>query len=579
MRKLFHYAGKYRIYLLLAPILIIGEVVMETFIPQLIAQLINIISKADEAPIDMGELLKLGGQMVLMAVASLAFGAGSARAASVGAMGFSRNLRHALFEKVQHFSFKNIDKFSTASLVTRLTTDVNQTQNMLMMLVRMAFRSPIMFVMAFYWAWRLNPSLITILLVAAPILIISLVTITRLAYPRFRVLMGKYDSMNASIQENLTGIRVVKAFVRESFEKSKFAKSADELMDAQRRAEKIVILNSPIMQILMNGCVVAVLWFGGRQIIGGTMELGDLTAFITYITQILMSLMMLSFIFVSYIMSKASTARILEVLNEESDIVSPENARTEVKDGSIVFDHVSFSFTGSDDRTVLRDISLSIRSGETIGLIGATGSGKSTLISLIPRLYDVTAGRVLVGGADVREYDTAVLRDAVSVVLQKNVLFSGSISDNLRWGNERATDEEITAACQVAQADDFVRAFPEGYRMDLGQGGVNVSGGQKQRLCIARALLKHPKILILDDSTSAVDTATEAAIRQAFRGELRDSTKLIIAQRISSVMEADKIVVMNDGAITGVGTHEQLLRENREYQEIYHSQMDGKEAA
>ena len=575
MRKLFHYAGKYRIYLLLAPILIIGEVVMETFIPQLIAQLINIISKADEAPIDMGELLKLGGQMVLMAVASLAFGAGSARAASVGAMGFSRNLRHALFEKVQHFSFKNIDKFSTASLVTRLTTDVNQTQNMLMMLVRMAFRSPIMFVMAFYWAWRLNPSLITILLVAAPILIISLVTITRLAYPRFRVLMGKYDSMNASIQENLTGIRVVKAFVRESFEKSKFAKSADELMDAQRRAEKIVILNSPIMQILMNGCVVAVLWFGGRQIIGGTMELGDLTAFITYITQILMSLMMLSFIFVSYIMSKASTARILEVLNEESDIVSPENARTEVKDGSIVFDHVSFSYTGSDDRTVLRDISLSIRSGETIGLIGATGSGKSTLISLIPRLYDVTAGRVLVGGADVREYDTAVLRDAVSVVLQKNVLFSGSIADNLRWGNEQATDEEITAACQVAQADDFVRAFPEGYRMDLGQGGVNVSGGQKQRLCIARALLKHPKIMILDDATSAVDTATDARIREALRTQMADTTKIIIAQRITSVMDADRVIVLDEGRIADIGTHEELLQRSEIYREVYHSQQKG----
>ena len=575
MRKLFHYAGKYRIYLLLAPILIIGEVVMETFIPQLIAQLINIISKADEAPIDMGELLKLGGQMVLMAVASLAFGAGSARAASVGAMGFSRNLRHALFEKVQHFSFKNIDKFSTASLVTRLTTDVNQTQNMLMMLVRMAFRSPIMFVMAFYWAWRLNPSLITILLVAAPILIISLVTITRLAYPRFRVLMGKYDSMNASIQENLTGIRVVKAFVRESFEKSKFAKSADELMDAQRRAEKIVILNSPIMQILMNGCVVAVLWFGGRQIIGGTMELGDLTAFITYITQILMSLMMLSFIFVSYIMSKASTARILEVLNEESDIVSPENARTEVRDGSIVFDHVSFSYTGSDDRTVLRDISLSIRSGETIGLIGATGSGKSTLISLIPRLYDVTAGRVLVGGADVREYDTAVLRDAVSVVLQKNVLFSGSIADNLRWGNEQATDEEITAACQVAQADDFVRAFPEGYRMDLGQGGVNVSGGQKQRLCIARALLKHPKIMILDDATSAVDTATDARIREALRTQMADTTKIIIAQRITSVMDADRVIVLDEGRIADIGTHEELLRRSEIYREVYHSQQKG----
>ena len=575
LRKLFHFADKYKIYLFLAPLLIIGEVVMETFIPQLIAQLINMISKADETPIDMGELLKLGGQMVLMAFLSLGFGAGSARCASVGAMGFSRNLRHALFEKVQHFSFKNIDKFSTASLVTRLTTDVNQTQNTLMMLVRMAFRSPVMFVMAFYWAWRLNPSLITILLVAVPILIIGITTITRMAYPRFRVLMTKYDGMNASVQENLTGIRVVKAFVRETFEKSKFAKSADDLMNAQRRAEKVVILNSPLMQILMNGCIVAVLWFGGRQIVGGTMELGDLTAFITYITQILMSLMILSFLFVSFVMSRASVARILEVLEEEPDIESPENPKTEVADGSIVFDHVDFSYTGTKERTVLRDINVSIRSGETIGLIGATGSGKSSLIALIPRLYDVTAGRVLVGGTDVREYDTAVLRDAVSVVLQKNVLFSGTIADNLRWGNEQATNEEITAVCKVAQADDFVRSFQKGYETDLGQGGVNVSGGQKQRLCIARALLKSPKVMILDDATSAVDTATDARIREALRTQMPDTTKIIIAQRISSVMDANRIIVMDEGRIMDIGTHEELLARSEIYRDVYHSQQKG----
>ena len=575
MRKLFRYAGKYWIYLVLAPVLIIGEVVMETFIPQLIARLINLISGAENAPVDMAELLKLGGLMVLMALLSLAFGAGSARAASVGAMGFSRNLRHTLFEKVQSFSFRNIDRFSTASLVTRLTTDVNQTQNMLMMLVRLAFRSPVMFVMAFFWAWRLNPSLITILLVAAPVLFVGLGLIIRLAYPRFQVMMTKYDNMNASVQENLTGIRVVKAFVRETFEKSKFACSADDLMNAQRRAEKIVLLNSPLMMILMNGCVVAVLWFGGKQIAGGRMQLGDLTAFITYITQILMSLMMLSFIFVSYVISKASTARILEVLNETPDIESPKDAVTDVKDGSIVFENVSFSYTGEEERTVLRDIDLSIASGETVGLIGATGSGKTSLISLIPRLYDVTGGRVLVGGRDVREYDTAALRDAVSVVLQKNVLFSGSITDNLRWGNENATMEEITAACRIAQADDFVRGFPQGYDMDLGQGGVNVSGGQKQRLCIARALLKAPKIMILDDATSAVDTATDARIRAAMRTQLPDTTKLIIAQRITSVMDADRVIVLDEGRIADVGTHEELLSRCEIYREVYQSQQKG----
>ncbi len=578
MKKLMRYAGEYQKFLLLTPLLMVGEVVMETLIPTLIAQLVNMISAANETPLDMVELLKSGGLMLLMAMLSLGFGALGAWAASKGAMGFSKNLRRALFNKVEHFSFENIDKFSTASLVTRLTTDVNQVQNVVMMMIRMSFRSPIMFVMAFFWAWKLNPSLITILLVAAPILFFGMAAIVKISFPRFRIMMQKYDSLNASVQENLTAIRVVKAFVREKFEKSKFAKSADDLMNAQRAAERVVILNSPLMQLIIYGCMIAVLWLGGQQIIVGDMSVGDMIAFITYITQILMSLMMVSFIFVAFVMSKASIVRINEVLDEESTIKNPEHPETNVKDGSIVFDHVSFGYGSDKSRAVLQDVNLTIRSGETIGLIGATGSAKSTLVSLIPRLYDVTEGRVLVGGRDVREYDTTALRDAVAMVLQKNVLFSGTIAENLRWGNEHATQEEIEAACKVAQADGFIKSFPKGYETDLGQGGVNVSGGQKQRLCIARALLKKPKVMILDDATSAVDTATDASIRAALKDQMADTTKIIIAQRITSVMEADRIIVLDEGRVMDVGTHDELMQRSKIYREVYTSQQKGVEA-
>ncbi len=569
------YSGEYKKYLILCPLSMVGEVAMETIIPMMTARLLNEAIPHSQETGELSQVLLCGGLMVLMALASLVFGVLGSYLSSKGALGFSRNLRQALFEKIQRFSFRNIDHFSTASLVTRLTTDVNQVQGVVMMLIRMAVRSPIMFMMALVMALNLQPALVTVLAVAIPILAVAIVVIMNLAFPRFQIMMKKYDKLNSSIQENLIAIRVVKAFVRAEHEKKKFAASADEVTAAQRAAEKIVLWNGPIMTILMNACVVAVLWLGGQRIVAGSMAFGDLTAFITYITQILMSLMMLSFLFVSLVLSRASIARISEVLEEEPDIASPENAETAVRDGSIVFDHVNFSYQGDPDNLVLTDINLSIRSGETIGVIGGTGSAKTTLVSLIPRLYEVTGGRLLVGGRDVRAYDIHALRDQVAMVLQKNVLFSGSIRENLRWGNAEATDEEIVAACQAAAADEFIRAFPEGYDMDLGQGGVNVSGGQKQRLCIARALLKRPRIMILDDATSAVDTATDARIRQALRTYMPETTKIIIAQRIASVMDADHILILDEGRIADFGTHEELLQRSEIYREVYTSQQKG----
>ncbi len=569
------YSGKYKKYLILCPVSMIGEVAMETIIPMMTARLLNEAIPHSQETGEISQVLICGGLMVLMALASMAFGVLGSYLSSKGALGFSRNLRQALFEKIQRFSFRNIDHFSTASLVTRLTTDVNQVQGVVMMLVRMAVRSPIMFLMALVMALNLQPALVTVLAVAIPILAVAIVVIMNLAFPRFQIMMKKYDKLNSSVQENLIAIRVVKAFVRAKHEKEKFAASADDVTAAQRAAEKIVLWNGPIMMILMNACVVAVLWLGGMRIVAGSMAFGDLTAFITYITQILMSLMMLSFLFVSLVLSRASVARISEVLEETPDIGSPDAAENEVRDGSIVFDHVDFSYQGDPENLVLTDINLSIHSGETVGIIGGTGSAKTTLVSLIPRLYEVTGGRLLVGGRDVRDYDVHALRDQVAMVLQKNVLFSGSIRENLRWGNAEATDEEIVAACRAAAADEFIRAFPEGYDMDLGQGGVNVSGGQKQRLCIARALLKKPRIMILDDATSAVDTATDARIRQALRTYMPETTKIIIAQRIASVMDADHILVLDEGRIVDFGTHEELLQRNEIYREVYTSQQKG----
>ena len=571
LKTILSYVGKYKKQAILSPITIMGEVLMEVLIPYVMANIINNgINKGD-----IGYVVKMGGLMVLMAIVSLFFGAMAGRLSAVAAVGFAKNLRGALFRKVQSFSFSNVDKFSTASLTTRLTTDVTNTQVAFMMFIRMAFRAPIMLIFALVMAIRMNSTLSLVFITVIPMIITGAVLILTKAHPRFKAMLTRYDDMNARVQENLIGIRTVKAFVREEYEKKKFNDNTESVRQAQVRAEKLVILSMPLMQMFMYLCIVSILWFGSHMIIGGTMELGDLTTFITYVGQILISLMMVSFMFMMLIISRASMQRIYEVLTEEPEIVSPENAEKNVRDGSVKFRNVSFSYFNDMNNLALEHIDLDIRSGETIGIIGGTGSSKTSLVQLIPRLYDATEGEVLVGGVDVRKYDLDTLRNDVAMVLQKNVLFSGTIKDNLRWGDPNATDEQIEDACKSACAHDFIMNFPDGYDTDLGQGGVNVSGGQKQRICIARALLKKPKIIILDDSTSAVDTATDSSIRKAFREKLADTTTFIIAQRISSVQDADRIIVMDAGKITDIGTHEQLLETSSVYREVYDSQQKG----
>lgn len=572
IKNILPFAKKYGLYAILSPLVIIGEVWAEIQIPKLMSQIVDVGIQQQ----DISYVLMMGGRMVLYALCALACGALAARFAALGGIGFGSELRKGLFHKLQDFSFKNLDRFRTASLVTRLTADVNNVQNAFMMIIRVAVRAPFMLVCATWMAFTINSSLVTVFLVAIPALATALAVIACMAFPRFAAMLKKYDGLNASVQENLISIRVVKAFVRSPYEKKKFKDANDALRDASIRAEKVLAFNGPFMQITVYACIIAILWFGGNHIINGTMQTGELISFISYVTQILMSLMMISMIFVNLVLSRASLSRILEVLSEEPDLQDGPEER--VEDGSIVFDNVSFRYDTAAGEDILQNISLTIRSGETIGIIGGTGSAKSTLVQLIPRLYDVSGGRVLVGGKDVRQYGIRALRDAVSMVLQKNVLFSGSIRDNLRWGDEAASDAEIEEACRSAQADGFIRSFPDGYDTDLGQGGVNVSGGQKQRLCIARALLKRPKIIILDDSTSAVDTATDAKIREAFRRELKGTTTLIIAQRISSVQDADRILVLNDGKVADFDTHENLLKNSEIYREVYESQQKGRDA-
>lgn len=573
MLKLFTpYMRTYRTATILAPLLIIGEVLLEVRIPLLMANIVDIGIPSQ----DIGYVLRTGALMVLMSLLSLALGTVSARFSSIACMGFGSNLRQGVFGKIQGFSFSNTDHFSTPSLVMRLTSDIGNVQNSFMMIIRLLVRAPVMLVLATVMAYRINSSLVGVFLVAIPFLAVLLAILFYMSFPKFRVMFGKYDALNASVQENLVGMRVVKAFVRATHEKKKFKEANDNLMEASIKAEKIVQFNLPVMQLTMYACIVAIMWFGGGMIIEGSMQTGELIGFISYVTQILMQLMMLSMVFVVLIISKGSANRIVEVLKEKGDITDGEaSAALEVADGSVVFKDVSFAYDPQAAVKVLEHIDLTIQAGDTVGIIGGTGSAKTTLVQLIPRLYEVSSGQVLVGGRDVRDYRIANLRDAVGMVLQKNVLFSGTISENLKWGDSEATDGQIREACEIAQAHGFIMAFPDGYETDLGQGGVNLSGGQKQRLCIARALLKNPKILILDDSTSAVDTATDAAIRASLKQKCADTTTIIIAQRIASVIEADQIIVMDEGRINGIGTHAELLRTNGIYREVYESQQKG----
>lgn len=562
---------EYKLASIITPVFIVLEVILEVLIPYMMADLID--KGVDKG--DMDYIWKMGVTLAIVAMASLICSALAGRFAAVASAGFAKNLRHDMFYRIQKFSFANIDKFSAASLVTRLTTDITNIQNSYQMILRMAFRAPFMMIFAMVMSFRVNAQLSWIFVIFIPVIALALGLIIKCAHPIFTRVFKKYDKLNNVVQENLHGIRVVKSFVREDHENEKFRKISGEIYRDFTKAEKIVNFNMPVMQICIYACILLISWFSARLIVYGNMTTGELASMMTYIMQILMSLMFISITMVLVTLSKASGDRIAEVLNEVPEITSPDEPVKEVRDGSIVFDNVSFSYAKDAEKLCLKNADLNISSGQTIGIIGGTGSSKSTLVQLIPRLYDATEGRVLVGGVDVRDYDLELLRNNVAMVLQKNVLFSGTIKENLRWGNENASDEELVKACKLACADEFIQLMPDKYDTYIEQGGTNVSGGQRQRLCIARALLKKPKILILDDSTSAVDTKTDSHIRKAFLEEIPDTTKLIIAQRISSVQDADRIIVMDGGSINAVGTHEELLKSNKIYQEVYYSQQKG----
>jgi len=572
MKRYFKYIKPYLPYFIIGPVMMIVEVVGEVLLPKLMANIINI----GAANHDIGYIISMGGLMLLTAVCMLTGGVGGAYFGAKASVNFAADLRSDVFAKVQKFSFSNIDSFSTGSLVTRLTNDVTQMQNIVMMSLRMMLRAPGMLIGAVFMAFQINSQLALILLLVMPILVVVIAVVMKIAFPRFDVMQKKLDGLNSKIQESLTNVRVIKSFVRENYEEERFQESNQDLKDASMNAFKVVIVQMPLMMLAMNITTLAVVWFGGRQILQGTMQVGDLTAFTTYIVQVLMSLMMLAMILLQSSRALASSRRIAQVLDTEIDLTDEHAAHKDklITEGRIEFRQVSFRYYKDNEEVVLNDINLQIDSGQTVGIIGSTGCGKTSLVQMIPRLYDVDQGEVLVDGVNVKDYSLHHLREGVGMVLQKNVLFSGTILENLEWGDENASADKIRIAAAQAQADQFISGFTKRYETELGQGGVNVSGGQKQRLCIARTLLKKPKILILDDSTSAVDTATEAKIREALASTLKDTTKLIIAQRITSVLEADKIVVMDEGRIVGLGRHEDLLESCEAYQEIFYSQMD-----
>ena len=573
IKKLASYVKEYKKYAILTPIFVILEVVMEVIIPLLMAKIIDVGIQNN----DIKYILEIGVLLIVSAIMSLIFGMLSGKFAAKASAGYSKNLRKAMFHKIQDYSFENIDKFSTSSLVTRMTTDVTNVQMAFQMIIRILVRGPIMMIFALLMVLSINAKISLIFFIAIPVLGAVLMFITLKAHPNFEKVFKKYDKLNRVVQENLGAIRVVKAYVREKHENKKFKEVNDEVYTNFKKAEKIVAFNAPAMQLTIYTCILLISWIGSKTIVAGGMQTGELSSIVTYAWQILTSLMMLSMVFVMVIMAQSSAERIIEVIDEEPTIKNKENAIKEVKDASIEFENVTFAYSDEEEegKNALENINLKIKSGETIGIIGGTGSSKSSLVQLIPRLYDVTKGKVKVGGIDVRDYDIKALRDSVAMVLQKNVLFSGTIAENLRWGKKDADEEELQEICKLSQADSFIQEFPSKYDTLLDQGGTNVSGGQKQRICIARAILKQPKILILDDSTSAVDTKTDALIRKAFREKIPNTTKIIIAQRVSSIEDADQIIVLNEGKIDGIGTSKELLETNQIYREVYESQMKG----